>query len=733
MKIINTCLIAFLILLLGVGFVSAADDGLINDANATVLNVANDDFTADGTENVLSSADDSAVDGDEEVLSSADEEVIGASSTHVKVNSYNMSSLNPHSVDINDDSDYVAYVYAPKESQGNVSVIIGEDADAREIFNKDIQSLYREDDLNAPGYAYFYIKPTDIEYPIEPDVYYTNVIYKYGLTLSERDYGLVRFVNDTRHVSVNVPDEIVIGNPLNNSISIFVEGTFGNISVIIDNDKIIDASVFDLKLTEDEQDLNNFIHVNLDELSVGQHTYNISYYGGNWENVTFTGNFNVTYYFVVAVDTEELYYGDEVNFIVTLPNDASSNEIRVNNKTYIMDLENGFANFTFSDFNLGENTLNFTYNDEKYGEKSFQLEFDVVPAINVTPDIPDEFSQDGEGNITLELPQGFAGFVSVYVNDELVSSTEVSGGNVTLLVSGLKTENNDVSVVLTDNEGHSYEINKTVYVPKTKPQMNIIVPTDSTVPEFTIDLPSDATGTFLIKIENQSLVKVMEKGSLVVTVPGLADGIYNVSILYTGDDKYEAFIENVQLTIKTVVLKDLKLTVTVPSIYYGKNAVVTVKTDSLFTGNVNVKINSKTYVINVVNGKGTKSVSGLKAGAYTAVATFAGNNAFKSSTKSVKFNVKNTVKLTLKKVKIKKSAKKLVIKATLKINGKAVKGKTLKFKFKGKTYKAKTSKKGVAKITIKKKILKKLKVGKKVKYQVTYSSKTVKKTVKVKR
>ena len=88
--------------------------------------------------------------------------------------------------------------------------------------------------------------------------------------------------------------------------------------------------------------------------------------------------------------------------------------------------------------------------------------------------------------------------------------------------------------------------------------------------------------------------------------------------------------------------------------------------------------------------------------------------------------------LKLAKVKVKKSAKKLVIKATLK--GKtAIKGKKLTFKFNGKKYTAKTNKKGIAKITIKKSVLKKLKVGKKVKYQVTYIKDTVKQSVKVKK
>ena len=97
-----------------------------------------------------------------------------------------------------------------------------------------------------------------------------------------------------------------------------------------------------------------------------------------------------------------------------------------------------------------------------------------------------------------------------------------------------------------------------------------------------------------------------------------------------------------------------------------------------------------------------------------------------------------TNKLTLKKIKtLKKYAKKLVLKATLKGNAKAVKGKKVTFIFRGKKFKAKTNKKGVAKVTIKKrklkKLLKKVKVGKKVVYRVKYGKKTVKRYVKIKK
>ncbi len=61
----------------------------------------------------------------------------------------------------------------------------------------------------------------------------------------------------------------------------------------------------------------------------------------------------------------------------------------------------------------------------------------------------------------------------------------------------------------------------------------------------------------------------------------------------------------------------------------------------------------------------------------------------------------------------------------MKVNGKYLKAKKLKIKFNKKTYKVKTNKKGVATWKVKKSMLKKLKVGKKYKYTVTYGKDVV--------
>uniref|UniRef100_UPI003864B558 hypothetical protein n=1 Tax=Methanobrevibacter sp. TaxID=66852 RepID=UPI003864B558 len=102
---------------------------------------------------------------------------------------------------------------------------------------------------------------------------------------------------------------------------------------------------------------------------------------------------------------------------------------------------------------------------------------------------------------------------------------------------------------------------------------------------------------------------------------------------------------------------------------------------------------------------------------------------YKNAIETTTLKIKHAV--ILKTVKVKKSAKKLVLQATLKHGKSLLKGKIVYFKFNGKTLKAKTNKYGVAKVTIKKTILKKLKAGKKITYQASYLKDTVEKTAKV--
>lgn len=141
-------------------------------------------------------------------------------------------------------------------------------------------------------------------------------------------------------------------------------------------------------------------------------------------------------------------------------------------------------------------------------------------------------------------------------------------------------------------------------------------------------------------------------------------------------------------------------------------------------------------IVITVNGKSTTLKTNARGIAKFKVTQAPGKYkiSIKSSSKKIKKTLTVKHLLTLKSVQVKKSAKKLVLQASLgKIGGKYIKNAKITFKFNGKKYFAKTNAKGVAKVTVKSAILKKLKTGKKIIYQATYLKDTVKKTAKVKR
>ena len=261
---------------------------------------------------------------------------------------------------------------------------------------------------------------------------------------------------------------------------------------------------------------------------------------------------------------------------------------------------------------------------------------------------------------------------------------------------------------------------------------------------ISINIPADATGeVFIYSVDLDSGNK-----TLVATVPvsGSAD-IYSLKSLAKG--KYQFYINYTIAGVDDDEYVDLEVKENTPgfsasvssnSITAGDNIDVTFNSPIDTTDFVWITVdNNAVKLTKISNRMVSEVISGLGVGTHKINVQYGDEVNFYSNTFTVEVKdkpappVSPTVTLSLSTAKVKKSAKKLVLKAKLLIDNKAVSGKIIKFKFNGKTYKAKTDKKGIAKATIKHSVLKKLKVGKKVKYSASYESKSVQKTAKVKK
>lgn len=245
----------------------------------------------------------------------------------------------------------------------------------------------------------------------------------------------------------------------------------------------------------------------------------------------------------------------------------------------------------------------------------------------------------------------------------------------------------------------------------------------------TLKFPKDAKGKIEVFVNGNSKLTADVKDGAAKIDLSKSVGNHMVTFKYSGDANYTAFTKDSNATI---TVNPAKIVASNLSVLYssGKTYKITVykKAGIKASGvNVVVKLNDKSFKTLKTNSKGIVSFKITQSpGTYKIKITSLKRDVTKTLT------VKHIV--VLKTATVKKSAKKLILTASLsKINNKYLKNKQITFKFDGKKYSAKTNSKGVAKVTIKSSVLKKLKVGKKVTYQATYNKDTVKKTVKVKK
>jgi hypothetical protein len=248
---------------------------------------------------------------------------------------------------------------------------------------------------------------------------------------------------------------------------------------------------------------------------------------------------------------------------------------------------------------------------------------------------------------------------------------------------------------------------------------------------YAINLPSDAKGYLEVDVDGTKHVAALVNGSASITVPGLSAGNHNVTVSYTGDGKYSPVTKSMAMNVPAPVYK-ITNNNNVAAIYSANaNYKVLITKDGKAVGageSVNIVFNGKTYTVKT----DSKGYATLKLNTKVKVKTYTVTAEYKGVKVSNKVTIKHVIKA--KNVSVKKSKKVNKIKVkTNKVNGKFLKGKKLTLKIKGKKIKAKINKKGVATFKVKKSVLKKLKVGKKYKYTVTYGKDTVTKKVKVKR
>lgn len=505
-------------------------------------------------------------------------------------------------------------------------------------------------------------------------------------------------------------------------------------NILLANDASGNITVYvgDKNITQECMGKNTEINIT-PLLSKGENEVKITYSGNKkYSNQTKEEKIfvNGIYPNINITIPENLKMGDEINITIHLPQQASGNIIvSVGDKNLTINNVSKENTINIADLLIaGYNTVSIKYSGDNFWNSQIKKEtiyiskIKPIMSINTTSII--KVGEDALINVT--LPKGALGNLSIEFNGKKQIFNLYETINIPNLVLG----NNTINITYAGDNIYypqSIIVNITVVKWNISLQNMSLVVTNHTTPIFSVKLPEDITGNVTIAINDNTYNLALVNGSADLKVFDLYPGIYNAKVSFNGDNKYNTFAENLMFSVPKPVLKanDINLLYTSDTKF---SVQVLASSNPVIGKTVTLTINGKK--INVItdnNGYASVKIDlPPKSTKYTVITEYQG-------VKTTNYIKVNSI-VQAKNVKVKKSAKILKIKVSLKkINNKYLKGKKITLKFKGKKYTVKTNKKGVATFKIKKNILKKLKNGKKYKYQVNYLKDIVTKKIIVKK
>ena len=389
----------------------------------------------------------------------------------------------------------------------------------------------------------------------------------------------------------------------------------------------------------------------------------------------------------------------------------------------ISQLNSGFYRMVVSGGGLSENT-------------TFEVKTDTEhpPEGSIAYPNLDKFYSGSQKSIFLVLPKNATGELLIKDEDEVVYFEEyLENGYASFSLADLPV--NDY-VLKASYTGYDYDVNEVTISFSVLPKISM--PSRMTVGEkkyITVDFVNNVYGTvkFYVDYAEYDEVYIENRNRASFSLVNIDDGEFDLAIEFIGDDGayfysddlpnyYNCHIEIMEVRPRYVGGSNIVMNYAEGKVYkftvYGRNGKLAEEDEY-----VEITIGREVYEAST-NSRGVvifKIPDSVTPGKYKIVVNY--DDEIQARHALV---VKRILKLS--KVNVRASGKKLVIKATLK---KGMNKKKIIFKFNGKKYSAKTNRKGVAKVVINENVLKRLKVGKRIRYQATYLKDTVKKSVKV--
>ena len=421
--------------------------------------------------------------------------------------------------------------------------------------------------------------------------------------------------------------------------------------------------------TENANIVDGVASATFKDLTTGDYIVNVNYDGDDaCDGSTNSTSFNVAKAdSSVVISVDDVVYGDDVTVVAAVSSGATGNvTFTVNGVNKSAAVADGKANATFSNLGAGDYSVVASYEgDNNYKASNSTAKFNVAKAdANLDVSIADV---DYQNIFTIEAVltgingAKLTGDVMVSINNILLFTVKVVDGNGTFAGDTLIVGSYNFTATWAGNDNYNNIKSEGVFKVN-KIDSNITVNADDIkVGEnatVTVNVSSDATGDVIITVDGKNYTVAIENGKAVKTIADLKANNYTVTVKYAGDNNYNPNQNTTKFTVSKI--SDYNMNITVPgNVKVGEDAVIIVNVPKDASGNVTVSVGKDVYNAAISNGSVKVVVSGLDAGNYSVVASYAGDNNYKASNSTAKFNVAKAdvdVKINVHDIKVGETA-----------------------------------------------------------------------------
>ena len=291
----------------------------------------------------------------------------------------------------------------------------------------------------------------------------------------------------------------------------------------------------------------------------------------------------------------------------------------------------------------GYNIIFASYSGDDNFVSAFDVEILVVNPIlpEISMEATGDFVVDGKVNVTVTVPEDFNGTVSATI-DGAMAIADLVDGKYVIPFDSLAAGNHTVAVYLTNDTNYVNATDSISFtIAKVDPTIIIAIEDDPVVlykSNVTVTLPEDATGYIVVYDgDNFNYIYLDSNVAKFVVIPTHA-GLNEISVLYSGDDKYNVKANNT--TYIAGLITDYEIDAENEEIEFTETAYIEVYLPALATGNVTITINGNEYSDDVVAGYAVIAIPGLAVGNYTdVVVTYSGDDYFAPGSTTVNITV----------------------------------------------------------------------------------------------